>query len=169
MLKDMNEAYGVKRLVIRTGKTDLRYGIDRLCSIVRSECGFNPMEEGVLYLFCGTRNDRLKALIFEGDSFVLFTKRMLKGLEFKWPRSQSQALEVSAETYMELMNGCEIESSLEYAENTTHREVDGAFGDVVNSGGTGETENYRDPERNDQQLWDGGNPCEREEENARVA
>ena len=111
----LKEAYGIKRLVIRTGKTDLRYGIDRLCSIVRTEYGFNPREEGVLYIFCGTRNDRLKALVFEGDGFVLLTKRLLKGMEFKWPRSQTQALEIPAETYMELMSGCEVESSLPYS------------------------------------------------------
>ena len=30
----LKEAYGIKRLIIRTGKTDLRFGIDRLCAIV---------------------------------------------------------------------------------------------------------------------------------------
>ena len=70
----------------------------------------------MLYIFCGTRNDRLKALVFEGDGFVLLTKRLLKGMEFKWPRSQTQALEIPAETYMKLMDGCEVESSLPYSE-----------------------------------------------------
>ena len=121
----LKEAYGIKKLVIRTGKTDLRYGIDRLCSIVRTEYGLNPREEGVLYIFCGTRNDRLKALVFEGDGFVLLTKRLLKGMEFKWPRSQTQALEIPAETYMELMNGCEVESSIPYSEGVPEHE-DGA-------------------------------------------
>ena len=130
----LKEAYGIKRLVIRTGKTDLRYGIDRLCSIVRTEYGFNPREEGVLYIFCGTRNDRLKALVFEGDGFVLLTKRLLKGMEFKWPRSQTQALEIPAETYMELMNGCEVESSIPYSEigpePETERNIDASLGDI---------------------------------------
>ena len=130
----LKEAYGIKRLVIRTGKTDLRYGIDRLCSIVRTEYGFNPREEGVLYIFCGTRNDRLKALVFEGDGFVLLTKRLLKGMEFKWPRSQTQALEIPAETYMELMNGCEGESSIPYSETGPEPEaelnIDASLGDI---------------------------------------
>ena len=130
----LKEAYGIKRLVIRTGKTDLRYGIDRLCSIVRTEYGFNPREEGVLYIFCGTRNDRLKALVFEGDGFVLLTKRLLKGMEFKWPRSQTQALEIPAETYMELMNGCEVESSIPYSETGPEPEaelnIDASLGDI---------------------------------------
>ena len=130
----LREAYGIKRLVIRTGRTDLRYGIDRLCSIVRTECGFNPREEGVLYIFCGTRNDRLKALVFEGDGFVLLTKRLLKGMEFKWPRSQTQALEIPAETYMELMNGCEVESSIPYSETgpemETDMNMDASLGDI---------------------------------------
>ena len=130
----LKEAYGIKRLIIRTGKTDLRFGIDRLCAIVRTEYGLNPREEGTLYIFCGTRNDRLKALVFEGDGFVLLTKRLLKGMEFKWPRSQTQALEIPAETYMELMNGCEVESSIPYSETgpepETESNIDASIGDI---------------------------------------
>ena len=130
----LKEAYGIKRLIIRTGKTDLRFGIDRLCAIVRTEYGLNPREEGTLYIFCGTRNDRLKALAFEGDGFVLLTKRLLKGMEFKWPRSQTQALEIPAETYMELMNGCEVESSIPYSETgpepETESNIDAGIGNI---------------------------------------
>ena len=101
---------------------------------MRTEYGFNPREEGVLYIFCGTRNDRLKALVFEGDGFVLLTKRLLKGMEFKWPRSQTQALEIPAETYMELMNGCEVESSIPYSETGPEPEaglnIDASLGDI---------------------------------------
>ena len=39
----LKEAYGVKRIIMKTGKTDLRYGIDRLASMVRLEYGLDPL------------------------------------------------------------------------------------------------------------------------------
>lgn len=107
----LKEAYGVKRLIVRSGRTDLRYGIDKLCVLIRRECGLNPMEKGTLFLFCGRRNDRIKALIFEGDGFVLLTKRLVKGKTFKWPRNGSDALEFTADEYFRLMDGMEVEAS----------------------------------------------------------
>lgn len=35
-----------------------------------------PFQEGMLFLFCGARQDRLKALCWEGDGFVLLYKRI---------------------------------------------------------------------------------------------
>ncbi|NJP41291.1 IS66 family insertion sequence element accessory protein TnpB [Oscillospiraceae bacterium HV4-5-C5C] len=37
-----------------------------------------------LFLFCGKRNDRIKALYFEGDGFVLLYKRLEHG-KFQCP------------------------------------------------------------------------------------
>jgi len=47
------------RVFIARGKTDLRLGIDGLVSIVRSRFQLDPYEEGTLFLFCGTRTDRI--------------------------------------------------------------------------------------------------------------
>ena len=64
----LKEAAGIRKVVIKLGKTDLRRGIDGLVSIISFSGGMDPLEEGTLYLFCGTKNDRIKGLIYEGLS-----------------------------------------------------------------------------------------------------
>ena len=60
----LKEGAGVKRVILRAGKTDLRRGIDGLKSIIQLAYGMDPMEEGTLFLFCGTRRDRIRGLLY---------------------------------------------------------------------------------------------------------
>ena len=62
------EAYGVKKIVIVCGMTDMRRGIDGLVALVRLNYGLDALEENTMFLFCGIRKDRIKGLIFEGLS-----------------------------------------------------------------------------------------------------
>ncbi len=39
--------------------------------------------------FCGRRRDRIKALYWEGDGFVLLYKRLEQGV-YKWPRTDAE-------------------------------------------------------------------------------
>ena len=73
MLKD---AKGFRRVVIACGRTDLRRGIDGLADIVQEQFRMDPSEKNVLFLFCGTRLDRIKGLVFEGDGYLLLYKRL---------------------------------------------------------------------------------------------
>ena len=59
-----NDAVGFKRIYICTGYTDLRKGIDGLAALVNSSFGINPTEPGSIFLFCGRRNDRMKAFLY---------------------------------------------------------------------------------------------------------
>ena len=63
----LKEAAGVRRVVLKMGRTDLRRGIDGLKAIIRLN-GMDPLEVGTLFLFCGTRNDRIRGLLYEGLS-----------------------------------------------------------------------------------------------------
>ncbi|WP_211289636.1 IS66 family insertion sequence element accessory protein TnpB [Sporomusa silvacetica] len=45
----------------------------------------NPFQSS-LFLFCGRRRDRMEALFWEGDNFVLLYKRLESG-KFQWPIS----------------------------------------------------------------------------------
>ena len=102
-----NDARGFKKIYLATGYTDLRRGIDGLASIIRYQFQLDPHDKNTLFLFCGRRSDRIKALLWEGDGFLLMYKRLDSGA-FGWPRSADEAMEISEDQYQMLMQGLEI-------------------------------------------------------------
>ena len=60
----LNDAVGFRHIYICTGYTDLRRGIDGLAAVVNAEFGLDPTEAGSIFLFCGRRSNRMKALLF---------------------------------------------------------------------------------------------------------
>ena len=59
MLSDFT---GADRVYLAVGYTDLRKGIDGLASLVQQQFDLDPFTN-TLFLFCGRRRDRLKALL----------------------------------------------------------------------------------------------------------
>jgi transposase len=55
-------------LYVVTGYTDMRKSIDGLCTIIRDQLHMEPGHSSALYLFCGKRCDRIKALLHENLS-----------------------------------------------------------------------------------------------------
>lgn len=102
MLKELNGPY-----FIVCGYTDLRRGIDGLAGIVQQNFGLDPYS-GSLFLFCGRRCDRIKALLWEGDGFLLLYKRLDNG-RFQWPRNKTEAEKITSEQYLWLMQGLSID------------------------------------------------------------
>ncbi len=70
MLKDLSAS----NIFIVCGHTDMRKSIDGLAAIVGQQFKLDLFSDS-LFLFCGRRRDRLKALLWEGDGFVLLYKR----------------------------------------------------------------------------------------------
>ena len=103
----LNNASGFKKIYLATGYTDLRRGIEGLSAIVRFKFNLDPYDKDTIFLFCGKRCDRIKALIWEGDGFLLCYKRLEIGA-FNWPRSLDEAVEISFEQYRMLMQGLEV-------------------------------------------------------------
>ncbi len=89
------------------GYTDMRKSIDGLAAMVKLNFGMDPFSPS-LFLFCGKRRDRLKALFWEGDGFVLLYKRLENG-NYKWPRTPEQARRLSSQEFRWLMEGLSIE------------------------------------------------------------
>ena len=86
----LKEAAGIRRVVLKMGRTDLRRGIDGLKAIIILN-GMNPLEVGTLYLFCGTRNDRVRGLLYEGLSAGfcyphMFQRMVIRTGDFLWIR-----------------------------------------------------------------------------------
>ena len=109
------EGYGVKKVYIACGYTDLRYGIDGLAAQVQHRFELNPFDEGTLFLFCGRRSDRIKGLLWEGDGFLLLYKRLSDG-KYRWPRTKNEVRDLTMEQYQWLMNGFTIDPSIKHSE-----------------------------------------------------
>ena len=100
MLGDISKA---KNIYIACGYTDMRKAIDGLAAIVKENFAMDPMANN-LFLFCGKRRDRIKALYWEGDGFVLLYKRLETG-RFQWPRSEKEVRLLSTQEFRWLMEG----------------------------------------------------------------
>lgn len=86
--------------------TDMRQGIDKLAAIIQYQLHLDAYDEHALFLFCGKRRSRLKALAFEGDGFTLVYHRISEnGGRFYWPMSEDDVLRMTPEQYRRLLNG----------------------------------------------------------------
>ena len=61
-----------------------------------------------LFLFCGGKSSKIKGLLWEGDGFLLLTKRVEEG-RFTWPRSSEEVRPLSPEQFHWLMQGFSID------------------------------------------------------------
>ena len=104
MLSDFT---GAEKVYIACGYTDLRKGIDGLATLVQSQFQLDPFTN-TLFLFCGRRCDRIKALYWEGNGFVLLYKRLESG-SFQWPRNGEEVRKLTAQQYRWLMEGLQID------------------------------------------------------------
>ena len=85
--------------------------IDGLATVVRLKYGLDPLEKDTLFLFCGTRRDRIKGLLWTGDRYVLLYIRLADG-RFQWPRTADEARRLNGEEFMRLMDGFSIDPSV---------------------------------------------------------
>jgi transposase len=100
MLGDLSLA---ERIYIACGHTDMRKSIDGLAATVQQSFHLDPFSSS-LFLFCGRRRDRIKALFWEGDGFVLLYKRLETG-SFQWPRDENEVKHVTPQQFRWLMEG----------------------------------------------------------------
>ena len=108
----LKEGIGFKRVIICCGRVDLRRGIDGLTAYVQLNDGLDTLEKGTLFLFCGSKTDRIKGVLFEGDGMLLLYKRLARGSRFQWPRTPDEARELTAEQFKSLMHGFTIEGTI---------------------------------------------------------
>lgn len=104
MLGDISRA---DHIYLACGYTDMRKSIDGLSCIVQQNFRLDPFSNS-LYLFCGHKCDRLKALYWEGDGFVLLYKRLENG-RFQWPRTEEEVRLISSQEFRWLLEGLTID------------------------------------------------------------
>ncbi|UOQ86735.1 IS66 family insertion sequence element accessory protein TnpB [Gracilibacillus salinarum] len=104
-----------KRCYIVCGKTDMRYGIDSLAYTVQSQFDLDPFQDA-LFFFCGNKQDRFKALYWDGEGFWLLYKRFENG-QLKWPRTIREARSLTAQQVDWLLRGFAIDPPIKEASN----------------------------------------------------
>lgn len=100
----LEDAAGIRKVVLACGTVDLRKGIDGLAMIIGDKYKQNPFEKGTLFLFCGQRADRIKGLLWMGTGFLLLYKRFEDG-RLSWPRTTQEAAELTEDQFRYLMLG----------------------------------------------------------------
>ena len=111
MLGDIS---GVEAIYIICGYTDMRKSIDGLCDIVQDYLKVEP-EQNCLYLFCGRKKDRIKALLIEDDGITLLYKRLTGIGNYKWSRNKDEVRNLTWKQFTVvtrnnlLMEGLEID------------------------------------------------------------
>lgn len=96
-----------EHVFIACGYTDMRKSIDGLSAIIAQQFQMDPFQPS-LFLFCGRRRDRFKALLWQGDGFLLLYKRFEKG-RLQWPRTPDEVRELTPQQYRWLMEGLSVE------------------------------------------------------------
>ena len=91
---------------LAVGFTDMRLSIDGLAAKVQQVFRLDPCANS-MFLFCGRRSDRIKALYYEGDGYLLLYKRV-EG-RFQWPRREAEARLITAQQLRWLLEGLSIE------------------------------------------------------------
>ena len=83
----------MEKIYIRCGYTDMRKQLNGLLDIIQYNFKLDPYSNS-LFLFCGKRADRIKAVHYEGDGFCLLYKRYENG-RLQWPRTGEEAKQIS--------------------------------------------------------------------------
>lgn len=105
------DAKGFDKIYLAPGYTDLRKSIEGLKILIGRDFNLNPYQENVIFLFCGKSSSRIKALVWEGDGFLLLMKRLEDG-KFCWPRTPGDVLSLTQEQFDNLMHGFTIVSTI---------------------------------------------------------
>ena len=84
----------------------MRLQIDGLVAKVQLEHS-RQMEETSIYLFCGRKSDRIKAVYWDGTGFILLYKRVDE-MRFQWPRNEKELKQLTLQQFRWLMEGLSI-------------------------------------------------------------
>ena len=85
----------------------VQIAIDELCAIIQEQ--FSMEIDHSLYLFCGRKCDRIKAILKEPDGIVMIYKRLTAQGSYRWPRDKSEVRNLTWREFDWLMSGIDIE------------------------------------------------------------
>ena len=112
----------------------MRKHLNGLVDIIQYDFKLDPYSNSV-FLFCGRRADRIKAVHYEGNGFCLLYKRYENG-RLKWPRNSSEVRQLSFQQLRWLLEGLSPDQPnavREWSPETAHKNAE----DRINTGKIG--------------------------------
>ena len=86
----------------------MRKGFDSLCGIIQNYIGKNALG-GEVFIFLNKRRNQIKLLLWEGDGFSLYHKRLEKGTyELPLYSTDSKDTTLSAEQLLLILKGISL-------------------------------------------------------------
>lgn len=90
--------------------TDMRKGFDSLCGIVTSELRMNVLS-GSVFIFINKKRGQVKLLLWEGDGFAIYYKRLEKGTyELPATNDNTNNIAISNEALQYILQGVFLKS-----------------------------------------------------------
>lgn len=96
-----------EKIYVTCGPTDFRKAVDGLTAIISGRFRLDPFSKNI-FLFCNKNRDKLKALVWDSNGFILLYKRLEQG-KFQWPKSPQEARLISSQELRWLLEGLSIE------------------------------------------------------------
>lgn len=115
--------------IYRSG-CDMRKGYDGLSGLVLNEFKLNPLS-GDVFIFLSKYRNKIKLLHWQGDGFVIYSKRLEKGT-FELPKDNS--IEISSHQLQFILDGISL-SSIKKRKRYEHYFVSNFIGETVVSTG----------------------------------
>lgn len=102
-------AKDAEHIYVALGATDFRKQIDGLVAIVNLQFKLDPFSDRCAFIFCNKRKTAIKVLRYDKNGFILASKKLLEGMKFQWPKSQSEVKEITFQQMEWLFQGLDIE------------------------------------------------------------
>src|SRR5919206_2765429 len=89
---------------------DMRKGYEGLSGLVRNEWKGNPLS-GDVFIFLSRHRNKIKLLHWQGDGFVIYSKRLEKGtFEMTKENASAACIEISSEQLQFILSGIVLSS-----------------------------------------------------------
>ena len=98
------------RYYLYSANTDMRKGFDSLCGIISSEMKENALS-GAVFIFFNKKHNQVKLLLWEGDGFAMYYKRLEQGTyEVPAADRDNTTLSISSEQLQLILHGISLKS-----------------------------------------------------------
>ncbi len=82
-------------IYVACGPTDLRKNVDGLSILIKQSFQLDPFSNSI-FLFCNGARNRLKALVWDKNGFIMLYKRLDgAGARFQWPADSVQVRDIT--------------------------------------------------------------------------